>query len=41
MRGTKIGNYGLGDFLDGEATNISFGEDLTYDQSLENNETEP
>ena len=41
MRGTKIGNYGLGDFLDGEATNISFGEDLSFDQSLENNETEP
>jgi MFS family permease len=41
MRGTKIGNYGLGHFLDGEATSNSFDESLSLDQSLENDEVEP
>ena len=41
MRGTKIGNYGLGHFLDGEATSNSFGENLSLDPSLKNDEVEP
>jgi hypothetical protein len=41
MRGTRIGNYGLGNISNGGATNISYRENLSVDGSEENSETEP
>ncbi len=41
MRGTRIGNYGLGNISNGGATNISYRENLSFDGSEENSETEP
>lgn len=40
-RGTKIGNYGLGNIPNGGATSISFQENLSFDGPEENSETEP
>ena len=40
-RGTKIGDYGLDKFANEEMAEISYSENLSFNQSINNGETEP